>query len=145
MKSVTKKILESGLVDKHVAAMLARWGTIEQDDAHSVGRQSFETKEQLEAFAEELEELLDKEEATMRETPLDWPASGPPKGFQVKGSSALFIGCRDSMGRLVVAPHIRLKRGAVIIDRESDEEHQVTEINFFYKGEAVIAQLLTID
>lgn len=150
MKPVTKKILESGLLDKHTIAMLDRWGASivrHGSDEHPVTEgQKIETKEQLEQFVEELEELLDKEEEVMRETPLDWPASGKPTGYQIKGNpQGLFIGCLDSMGRLVVNPMTRFKRGLAIINRVTDQEFKILEIDFFYQGEKVIAQLLTLE
>jgi hypothetical protein len=146
MKPLVEKLLKSGVIDKHAALMMERWKTLEPGSAELVGTEQITTKKGLEKFAEEIEALLDKDSEITKETPLDWPASGPPKGFQIKGNPhGLFIGCLDAMGRLVVSPMTRFKRGLTIIDRTTDKEYQILEIEFFYKDEKVIAQLLTIE
>jgi hypothetical protein len=143
MRAVTKKILESGLVDKHAAAMLARWGTIEQDDAHRAGRQSFETKEQLEAFAEELEELLEREADITRETPFEVHL-GVPFRFVVSRTSQSWIGCRDKLDHIICSPKLDVMRGD-ILHEDHGMRRQVLDINKLYRGDEVHALELTAE
>lgn len=71
MKPITKKILESGLVDKHTAALMERWGVgLERGASDLVGKEDLRkaSAETLTSFASELEELLDNEDETLRES-----------------------------------------------------------------------------
>jgi hypothetical protein len=77
VKDLTKKVLESGLIDKHLAILMERWGFLEPGASEHVGSQ-FQTtavildsrlqygrKDQvrkiLENFVEDLEILLQPE------------------------------------------------------------------------------------
>lgn len=70
MKELTKKILEAGLVDKATAAMLERWGQLEEGATDVVGRQAV-TKRTLEDFIEDIELLLQPEAIEKHETQLE--------------------------------------------------------------------------
>lgn len=77
MKELTKKVLESGLIDKHLAVLMERWGFLEPGASDSVGpqiqamtvvldsRSQYGKKDQirkaLEDFVEDLEILLQPE------------------------------------------------------------------------------------
>lgn len=152
MKPLTKKILESGFVDTHVARMMERWGQLEPGASDLVGKKQV-TKKTLEEFAEELECLLDIENADeFRETSLDIQAKQEvwlqvDTGEQLKG----FV---DLMGRIILATnkHLRrIKRGSEVkiwkepvVDGDS-HLHMVTEIDPLYQGDHIIALQVTIN
>jgi hypothetical protein len=142
MRPVTKKILESGIVDRHVAAMLTRWGTIEPTE-YDHNRRKFETKAQLEQFAEELEALIEKEEDLMRETPLDMPV-GVLEEFVLPSRGTCFSARWDSMGRLVLEDwSVKFKRGDQINGR--DKFYRVLDSTVLYQGEGARARLVTVE
>lgn len=143
MKPVTKKILEAGLVDKHAAAMLTRWGMLEVGEAGQTGIKKI-TAEQLEQFAEELDELVDREEETMRETPLDMSV-GPTEAFVCENTSEKFVGRWDPMGRLVSYPVLKLKRGMKITQYAGPKELRVLDITHLYRGNEISFFLITVE
>lgn len=81
MKAITKKVLESGLVDRHFALMLEKWGNLPDGAADLVkdGALKDATREQLMKLGEELGDEVEKER-TLKETQLDleklrWPVT----------------------------------------------------------------------
>ena len=82
MKELTKKILESGLVDETTALMMEKWGILEAGAADLTKKATLldATREQLINFAEEVEEVVEKNrQGRLQETMLDlgrlkWPA-----------------------------------------------------------------------
>lgn len=70
MKELTKKILESGLVDKTTAKLLEKWGQLDEGSTDLVGRHEL-TKKTLEDFIEDIELLLQPEAIEKHETQLD--------------------------------------------------------------------------
>lgn len=78
MKELTKKILESGIVDRTITKMMERWGMIEPSDyaleVHEQQTREDVVRETLDAFIEELELLTQPEAIERQETRLDPPA-----------------------------------------------------------------------
>ncbi len=79
MKSLTEKILKSGLIDKHTAQIMERWGQLPEGASDIVQENALEnaTKEQLARLAEEIAEEVETE-SRIKETSLDlntlrWP------------------------------------------------------------------------
>jgi len=79
MKPLTEKILRSGLVDKHTAEMMERYGILEEGASEKVNEDALKsaTREQLVRLADELSEEVEKSNI-LRETALDlerlrWP------------------------------------------------------------------------
>jgi hypothetical protein len=75
VKAIVEKILRSGLVEKHTAELMERWGTLPSGAADVVP--TGVTQDQLLKFAEEITEEMEKEDQ-LRETNLDlnllrWP------------------------------------------------------------------------
>lgn len=77
--SLTEKVLVSGLIDRHTAELLERWGYLPEGSSEKVneGALADATRSQLRKLADDLEESLDKE-LRIRETRLDldklrWP------------------------------------------------------------------------
>ena len=80
MKELTKKVLESGLVDEATAALMERWGTLPEGAAALAKEPKLKdaTREQLMKFAEDIGDEVEKK-AKLRESMLDlnqirWPA-----------------------------------------------------------------------
>jgi hypothetical protein len=79
MKPIVKKVLESGLVDKHYAQLMEQWGYLPEGSTELVKTDALKgaTKEQLQKLAEDIGNEVDKERA-LKETQLDldkirWP------------------------------------------------------------------------
>lgn len=71
MKEITKKFLESGIVDNTVAKMLERWGMLTPEELALATEPKAVIKETLENFIEELELLNQPEAIERKETQLD--------------------------------------------------------------------------
>lgn len=147
MKELTKKILEAGLVDKHLAAMMERWGTLDPGASDLVGRQQL-TKESLEAFAEDIAGLVDPEQP-VQETILDMEVS-PPGKFTVPKTGDHFYGYWDKMGRLIVGHLIAammrtpVERGDYLVEptHRGEKHYQVLDIEPFDKGLIITVDLI---
>jgi hypothetical protein len=144
MRPVTKKILESGLLDKHVTAMLERWGTIDPGGEWAQGNRKLLTQDQLEKFVEELEELVDREEETMRETPLDLPV-GVLEEFVLPEHHIVFRGRWDNMGRLLVDARLKIKRGEQINCTTQGKFFRALDVTTLYKDEEAYVRLVTVE
>lgn len=81
MSQLTEKILRSGLVDKHTAALMEKYGLLEEGSTEKVNEDALKgaTRVQLERLAEDLAVEAERELA-LKETMLDlnqmrWPAT----------------------------------------------------------------------
>ena len=113
MKELTKKILESGLVDEATAQLMEHWGVLPEGAAELAKNPKLKdaTRDQLMKFGEELGEALDRERR-LRETMLDlnqlrWPAkvniidtTQQPPAVRAQGVDAVI----DRMGRYYFRP-----------------------------------------
>lgn len=108
MKPLTEKILKSGLVDKHMAQMLEKWGNlpagaaelVPQDDDHLKKA----TRDQLEKLAEEIGDEVDKAR-TLKEQQFDldklrWPTKASVYDDQEKMVCSEIPAVIDRMNRL---------------------------------------------
>ncbi len=68
MKEITKKFIESGVVDKTMTRMLERWGLL---DPSEIPNPETAARETLDVFIEELELLLQPEALERKEVALD--------------------------------------------------------------------------
>lgn len=71
MKEITKKFLESGIVDKTMAKMLEKWGMLSPEDLEQAQKPETVVKETLDQFIEELELLNQPEAIERKEVQLD--------------------------------------------------------------------------
>ena len=108
MKELTKKILESGLVDEHVARMMERWGQLDDGASDLVGRKKV-TKQTLVEFAEEIDTLVENGLVDLRETRLDIDAK-VVTSVSFPSSSVLFKAYIDSLGRVIFPVNPGLKK-----------------------------------
>lgn len=81
MSALTKKILESGLVDEATARMMEKWGVLPEGSSDLVQQQTLKdaTRSQLMKFAEDIGDEVEKHHR-LKETMLDlktirWPAT----------------------------------------------------------------------
>lgn len=73
MKELTKKLIESGIVDRMTTRLFEKWGALDPDELTKL-RTSNIANETVEEFVEELELLLQPEAIERQETRLDPPA-----------------------------------------------------------------------
>jgi len=103
MKWLVKKILEAGLVEKHAALLMEKWGQLEPGSADLVGQKKL-TRETLFEFAEELESVLSLDAPRLKgEIRLEVHEVA---GFTVKWycleKYIMATAYMDEMGRLIV-------------------------------------------
>lgn len=106
MTPLVKKILESGLVEKHAAALLERWGSLEPGSVDLVGKKKL-TEENLQKFVEDIEGLVSPD-VPMKETRLDNRGTSP---IYVTAGDYKFPATVDEMGRLLVMASVVTARG----------------------------------
>lgn len=144
MKELTKKILEAGLVDKHLAQMMEKWGALEPGATDLVGKERV-TKETLERFAEDIASLVNVD-GPVKETLLDAKVSNPVL-FHSNGIPP-FQGAWDEMGRLLVGATVQLVPGNIILelpDSTRARRFRILEITPVYVGEQSVGQLATVE
>lgn len=72
MKELSKKLIEAGVVDKTLAKLFSRWGTLPPEEIEQLSQQKV-AHETLEAFLEEIELLTQPEAIEKQEVQI-----GPP-------------------------------------------------------------------
>lgn len=143
MRELTKKILETGLVDETVAALLKKWGAITPEEFLLVQHKQV-AHETLETFLEKLDELLDTEtEADVKETRLEVRITKAPFEVTPLNGSTPFWVAEDEMGRWVTSKNIRVIPGNKF-SCDSDV-YEVTEIVPIYQNDVVTALQLTVE
>lgn len=140
MKPLVKKILEAGLVDKHTARMLERWGQLEDGAEDLVGQRRIASQKTLEEFVEDLEGLLETE-GDVKETRLEIQVRRPPAELYNRRLGT-FAAVQDEMGRYIVSPVNKLYRGDAISDDAGNME--VLEVEPLYHGEKLVAYQVTV-
>lgn len=119
MKDLTEKILKSGLVDKHTAELMEKYGILEEGSADKVNEDALKnaTREQLIKLADDLSDAADRSDA-LRETALDlerlrWPASVAiyhPQEFDTQTDVSLPVRTRKMVAGAVDAVMDRMGR-----------------------------------
>lgn len=149
MKPVMEKILASGLVEKHTAALMEKWGVLDAGAVDMVGIDDVRkmTKAGLEKFTEELDVLLEREEEAFRQTRLDIP---------VKRLRAIRIFCQDKgdmtvpvmedeMGRFITEVPVVIARGVGFVDAVSEKTGTVVDYENLHQGDEICALMLTVE
>jgi len=144
MSEITKKILESGLVDEHTAKLFAKWGAIEPSQAEAAPEKAqLETREQLLSFVHDLEKLLGQEVGVFRQTRLDWLA----ETLLVRPSwGAPVAAALDEAGRLLCGPSFSGRAGDEVIIESAGRLSKATvaDVEALYKGDQVSGYLVTL-
>lgn len=141
MRELTKKILESGLVDKHLALAMERWGNLDRGDAEVVGTAPV-TKETFEKFADDIAMLIDPDEP-LRETLLDLEIDGTAIKCRTFGTKTSVPAILDKMGNLIVLQPVQ--DGVVLVDDVNNVGYEVDMIEPIYVNEEIKAYRLTVD
>lgn len=138
MKPIVEKILKSGLVSKHTAALMERWGTLDPGSADMVGEEDLReaSEETLTKFAEDIEELIESDRQEMLETRLSIDVSEPvlvstkyPDGH--KKSIVVF---KDMMGNYLFPPEVFVKED-MIFSTSDGAEWVVDEVAQLFKSD----------
>lgn len=142
MKTLTEKIYEAGLVDKHTMQLFERWGAVMPGDIDTVERRII-TEKGLEEFAEDIEQLL-AQSTEVKETRLDITIKRPPVEFLSASVGGMFSAVEDEMGRLIVSPRVKLHRGEVITPVPPGRARTVLDTEPLYCGDDVYAYQVTL-
>lgn len=143
MKPLVKRVLEAGLVDKHTAQMLERWGQLDQGAADLVGQKQL-TEKTLTQFVEELDELMETEKETYKQTTLDVFVTSPPITLTNPNGdrySAIF----DEMGHLLINPKLRLIPGDILLEEDGEGVYTILEVEKIFRNERVVALMVTVE
>lgn len=144
MKPLTKKVLESGLVDKHVARMFEQWGQLEPGSADMVGRRRV-TENSLQAFVSDIEDLVEAP-PEMHETVLDLPVKEAVNLSDEHGNAV--AGYWDFMGHIVVPTNkkIRIQRGSRLVAATEEEArvYRVLDIEPLYQNDTMVALQISV-
>jgi hypothetical protein len=149
IKPLTKKILESGIIDESMAAIMERWGALPEGAAALAANKDIEhaTKAQLIKLADEVGDEVEKA-LRLRESMLDldklkWPVTvtvRAPEGLVIPEAVTALI---DRVGRYYFrAQDIGaqfLVPGYVIVNFPSLSEETILEVTELYVGEDVAA------
>jgi hypothetical protein len=158
MKPLIEKVLKSGLIDKHMAQMLEKWGNLPDGASDLVNDDALKdaTREQLTKLGEELGDEVDKLR-TLKETQFDidrmrWPTEVSIKnngGHQIVYKIPAVI---DRMGRLYfrhqdvkadwLTPGFIIARDITSLDNPNQKsliEEQILESSVLYTDEVPVA------
>lgn len=148
MSDLTKRILESGLVDETTAVIMEKWGVIPEGSSELARRQALKdaTREQLIKFAEDVGDEVDKHRR-LKETMLDlnqlrWPATVDiVDGAGMR--SGPFVAVVDRMGRYYFQPQQDTKDvlvpGRTLLSREQNDSATILEVTELFVGDQVAA------
>jgi len=137
MKPIVEKILKSGLVSKHTAALMERWGSLEPGSVEMVGEEDLReaSEETLTKFAEDIEELIESDRQEVLETRLSIDVSDPmlvsteyPDG--IKKSIVVF---KDMMGNYIFPPEVFVKED-MLFSTSDGVEWVVDEVTQLFKS-----------
>jgi hypothetical protein len=113
MSDLSRKILESGLIDETTARMMEKWGVLDEGSADLAKKATLKdaTREELIQFAEDIGEEVDKQRR-LKETMLDlnhirWPVKLTLVGRNEAGGHqpvSSFTAVVDRMGRFYFRP-----------------------------------------
>lgn len=149
MSQLTEKILRSGLVDKHTAALMEKYGLLEEGSTEKVNEDALKgaTRVQLEKLAEDLAVEAERELA-LKETMLDlnqirWPVAVMIKSELGKLHVDPITALVDRMGRYYFRPqdvsYDMLIPGFHLIVSPRAKDVTITEVQELFVGDQVAA------
>lgn len=113
MKPIVEKILKSGLVSKHTAALMEKWGSLEPGAADMVGEEDLReaSEETLKKFAEDIEELIESDRQEMIETRMSIDVNEPMLVYTEypDGIKKTVVVYKDVMGNYIFPPSVFVK------------------------------------
>lgn len=141
MKTIVKKILEAGLVEKNAVQLMEKWGSLDRGASDLVGRKDLRaaTESTLTKFAEEVDDLMEKEREELREARLAIQV-GEPFLANWLGSSTKMVLFKDNMGNFMfpLMEASNLIPGAEF-EVSNGERWEVLVITKLYLGEQAYA------
>lgn len=158
MKPLIEKVLKSGLIDKHMAQMLEKWGNLPDGASELVNDDALKdaTREQLTKLGEELGDEVDKLR-TLKETQFDIDKMRWPTEVSIRNEAGQQIVYKipaviDRMGRLYFR-HQEAKKewltpGFIIVRDIPDADNpnqkrlideQILEVSELYTDEVPVA------
>ena len=138
MKPIVEKILKSGLVSKHTAALMERWGSLEAGAVEMVGEEDLReaSEEALVRFAEDIDTLIESDRHRLLETRMAIDLSSPllatteyPDG--IKKTIVLF---KDPMGHYLFPTEVFVKED-MLFTMSDGVEWVVDEVVKLFKGD----------
>jgi hypothetical protein len=143
MKELTRKILESGLVEKHAVLLMEKWGQLDPGAADLVGRKQV-TVESLSKFVEEIDQLVSLDAAgDTKETRLEVYTSSKVS-LRKQGVVGCFEAAIDDMGHLLVDPSVNLIPGDILVREADGVMHQVLEVTRIYQNDQLVTQQVSV-
>ena len=151
VSALTKRVLESGLIDESMAAMMEQWGTLPEGASQYVNNDALKnvTRQQLAVLTEKLSIEIDKQRS-IKETNLDlnrlkWPVSlrviDPNSTSSLSRRSVTAM--RDRIGRYFFrtedAKSNKIIPGFLLENDETKEREVVAEVSPLYVGEEIAA------
>jgi hypothetical protein len=145
MKDIVKKVLEAGLVSKHTALLMEKWGTLDRGASDLVDSENIHemSEKTLLRFVEDIEALIERERDSVRETALSIRMANP---FQVSlsrssGIRVPYVVFKDEMGRFIFPSyaHEEISEGDIFTRVTTGEKWKVTEVVPLYVGEDLCA------
>lgn len=149
MKPVVKKVLESGLVSKHTAKLMEKWGSLDRGASSLVDSEVVQKTEQaLADFAEELDELVSREREKIQETKLCINIGNPVlvtwvlvdvggKNYDALTKTRKIPVFRDEMGNFLfpTTEEPFISEGNKFEETSSGKVHEIKEFVPLYMGE----------
>lgn len=137
MKPIVEKILKSGLVDKHTAALMEKWGSLEPGSVEMVGKEDLHkaSEETLKKFAEDIEDLIEADRKEMLETRLAIELTNPAHAVieYPNGDRVDIVLFKDPAGDHLVAPGVFVDRGLWITFGDGSER-MIDEVVKLHRG-----------
>lgn len=162
VSKLTKELLQSGLIDESMVAMMERWGTLPEGSTQYVNNDALKevTRAELTQLTERIATEVEKRRL-LKETNLDlnrlkWPVNVYISDTSVrlrkddwmaylKAAHPRFTAMRDRMGRYFFRPddlritHTKVVPGHFLINVDTGDEEVVAEISELFVGDQVAA------
>jgi hypothetical protein len=147
VKPLVKKILESGLVSKHAAKMLEFWGNLDPNSTELVDQKKL-TEKNLEAFIEDIDQLLtERENVDLKETRLEVEVRPMPASL-FSPRTGIIPAMIDTMGRYIVGPNEEFRLGQQVWPQDRHSLHPpaiITDIVVLYNEDVKYSMQITIN
>lgn len=152
MKPLTRKLLESGLISKHVTRLLEKWGALEAGASALVGTDDVRraSEDVLVRFAEEIEMLVAADREQLRETRLTIYLRNPQIVIwhRVNGvphpESTPFIVFADEAGYFIFPPSTTyVAQGNEFLVLNSASVYAITDVTPLYQDDQIYAYQVT--
>lgn len=142
MKSITKKVIEAGLVSKHTLLLMQRWGYLEPEATPIHGTMQTDLKEGFAKFVEELDELLaEEDDGDIKETKFSITLRNPSlvKWYVPTGDNNPIIVFTDESTQLIFPASEDPQPGDRFYAIDTQNLYEITTVIKLWSGSNVIA------